>query len=350
MIAREGLREGLEASEEPRPPGEWALQRIGAKGEAMGDELLVDAGTTFGHARLLPRDGGLEVADLAGGTGVWIRVQGAEGHWLAPDDQLWLGSQVLVIERDEAGWALRHHGPDGRFRAQHALTPPGVFVGRSSGLVLDETDTRLSRRHAQLAIDDGSLRVFDRGAHNGTYWKLREPVRLQHGDELRIDSHHLRVVKRESPVVEPAPVSVRGGLAARLRALPPSLDEQQTLLAEPLASQPTPQEIAGESCLVVIESDRAAISLEAAVGQTLLDAIQQAGLPRGEPIDWECGDGGCGVCIVGVLEGADRLDPPDPALDEMKTIQITEQVVPDPRRYRLACLARVRGPVRLRKL
>jgi ferredoxin len=34
----------------------------------------------------------------------------------------------------------------------------------------------------------------------------------------------------------------------------------------------------------------------------------------------------------------------------MKTIQITEQVVPDPRRYRLACMARVRGTVRLRKL
>ena len=54
--------------------------------------------------------------------------------------------------------------------------------------------------------------------------------------------------------------------------------------------------------------------------------------------------------VRGVVEGADRMDPPDPASGEMKTIQITEQVVPDASKYRLACLARVRGPVRLRRL
>ena len=35
--------------------------------------------------------------------------------------------------------------------------------------------------------------------------------------------------------------------------------------------------------------------------------------------------------------------------NEMKVIQVTEHVAADPNRYRLACLARVQGPVRLRK-
>ena len=117
-----------------------------------------------------------------------------------------------------------------------------------------------------------------------------------------------------------------------------------------LAEQEAAANLEAGKCLVVLDSDSGSVSLSATVGQTILEAAREAGLARAKPVDWECGDGGCGVCVMGVVEGADRLDPPDPATGEMRTIQITEQVVPDPRKYRLACLARVRGTVRLRKL
>jgi ferredoxin len=120
----------------------------------------------------------------------------------------------------------------------------------------------------------------------------------------------------------------------------------------PGTTSPEPVEGAAvmASTRIVIESQEGSVSIEGPIGGTVLEAVQRAGLARGEPVDWECGDGGCGVCVLGVIEGADRLDPPDPETGEMKTIQITEQVVPDPKKYRLACLARVRGPVRLRRL
>ncbi len=81
-----------------------------------------------------------------------------------------------------------------------------------------------------------------------------------------------------------------------------------------------------------------------------VDVVQEAGLERGEPVDWECADGGCGVCVMGIVDGADQLEPPMAATGEMRTIQVTEQVVPDPTQYRFACLARVRGTARLRNL
>ena len=105
-----------------------------------------------------------------------------------------------------------------------------------------------------------------------------------------------------------------------------------------------------ERALLVIDSDDEPVMLEVETGKTVLEAVQEAGLERGTPIDWECLDGRCGVCVVGVIEGADRLDPPDRATGEMRTIQITEQVIPDPTQYRLACLARIRGTVRLRRI
>ena len=118
----------------------------------------------------------------------------------------------------------------------------------------------------------------------------------------------------------------------------------------PRGAEPVEAPAAGERVPLVLDSPDGSVVLEVEPGVTVLEAVQQAGLARGRPVDWECGDGGCGVCIVGVVEGADRMDPPDPASGEMQTIQITEQVAPDPTRYRLACLARVRGAVRLRKL
>jgi len=129
--------------------------------------------------------------------------------------------------------------------------------------------------------------------------------------------------------------------------------EKQGAPETPVAARPVDRpvtEAPSGPILLVIDSAAGSVSLEVEAGKTVLEAVQEAGLERGEPVDWECEDGGCGVCVVGVVEGAGRLDPPDPATGEMKTIQITEQVAPDPTKYRLACLARVRGTVRLRKL
>ena len=171
------------------------------------------------------------------------------------------------------------------------------------------------------------------------------------------------------------------GLGARLRRLGRSFERRGPQGGDPAALQDRETRVLGEAsdeassvssssqdqrhvrgevaderaleagkCLLVLDDEDGGVSLEATIGQTILEAVREAGLARGEPVDWECGDGGCGVCVMGVVEGADRLDPPDPATGEMRTIQITEQVVPDPRKYRLACLARVRGTVRLRKL
>ena len=401
------------------------------------------------HARLDRQGGALQIADTGEGSGVWLRIRGADGRRLESEDQLWLGAQILVVRQADSGWQLRHHGPSGRLVAVHPVPATGVFIGRSSDLVLDPEDTRLSRRHAQIVHAGDGLRFYDRGAHNGSFVRLTRPTEVSPGDEFRLATQRFRIALAPASVDAPSeqprthvpaepgvqqsarkqPDAPRPSLASRLRRMargpqadgisPPDPSPAEAAPAEPL-NHPSPEalddtvreqgrvpeEIAmaseddpvgatvepdeaptrlpfrsdgdgldvgetlraprpdapssdatgadrgatGASALLVIETDAESVSLEVEPGITVLEAIRTAGVERGRLIDWECEDGGCGVCVMGVVEGADRLDPPDPGSDEMKTIQITEQVAPDPTRYRLACLARVRGTVRLRRL
>jgi ferredoxin len=356
---------------------------IGRSGS--GIEGLDDRDLAGHQARIRATETGFELADSGEGSGVWLRVQSPAGRLLKSGDQIWLGSQILIVRRKGDEWLVAHHGPDGRLRDTHPVPARGLFIGRASDLVLDAHDSRLSRRHAQLAIDEAGLRLYDRGAHNGTFLKLVDPVPLSDRFEFRVARNQFRFVTRAvGETDELAPASFEGptepeaevpieptvdptivhegpapgipdektrrplGLGARLRRLANRSRVDDVETGGPVdGGARTPVD---EKILLVLDSESGSISLEARAGQTILEAVQAAGLARGEPVDWECGDGGCGVCVLGVVEGADRMDPPDPELAEMQTIQITEQVVPDPTRYRLACMARVRGTVRLRKL
>jgi ferredoxin/pSer/pThr/pTyr-binding forkhead associated (FHA) protein len=432
------------------------LQHLAADNSVDREMLLVDDVTRIGrgdlgfsfpddtdmadwHAEVCVHEDTIMIRDSGEGTGVWIRVVGSQGRLLRSDDQVWLGSQILVIRKEADAWRLRHHGPDGRLRETHAVSEGGVFIGRVSELPLDPEDARLSRRHAQLVPEGDELRLYDRGAHNGTYVKLVADEPLSDGDEFRVANSRFRFVTLPSDAAQsegeaatpadrgdvnapdtaadnatdnttdeatddtteggtdnteveaatvvfqpdevsaversssdrqsekaPSALSVEAprkssGLGARLRRMGRRVAQKTTDADSPaspvngdeatiVSSEALPDGVGAEKVLVVIDSDDGSVSLEVFPGKTILEAVQEAGLGRGAPVDWECGDGGCGVCVVGVVEGASRMDPPDPETGEMKTIQITEQVVPDPAKYRLACLARVRGTVRLRKL
>ncbi|MEO6027185.1 MAG: 2Fe-2S iron-sulfur cluster-binding protein, partial [Candidatus Binatia bacterium] len=63
--------------------------------------------------------------------------------------------------------------------------------------------------------------------------------------------------------------------------------------------------------------------------------------------DWECKIGQCGLCAVEIIEGADNFVPPDPGGMEKPTIEKVRQLDWDPKKYRLACVAKIKGPVKL---
>ena len=155
---------------------------IGRRG--VGLAFPGDAGMADRHVRLRLLEDGVWLEAFDAAASVWLRIRGTEGRSLEPGDQLWVGRQVLVAERDGKNWRLRHYGPDGSERACHPVPAGGVFVGRGAGLMLDPADDQLSRRHGQFVPDAEELRFYDRGAHNGSFVRLRESELLQPGSEF----------------------------------------------------------------------------------------------------------------------------------------------------------------------
>jgi ferredoxin len=114
---------------------------------------------------------------------------------------------------------------------------------------------------------------------------------------------------------------------------------------------------------VTIEHPEYPCSFDASAGEDVLHAyfanlkarfpdckVSKKGEPSehmDEPLGWECKVGLCGLCTVEILEGAENFLPPDPGSPEMNTIENKAFLDPDPKKYRLTCLAKVKGPVKL---
>jgi ferredoxin len=109
--------------------------------------------------------------------------------------------------------------------------------------------------------------------------------------------------------------------------------------AEPAAASGGPS--------VEFQSDDYPASWEVPDGKTVLQSFMDQGGTQDEPLGWECKKGVCGLCAVQIVEGADQFAPVDEGSTELKTIQIAVGVEPDPTKYRLACLSKIKGPVKL---
>jgi predicted component of type VI protein secretion system len=68
-----------------------------------------------------------------------------------------------------------------------------LTLGRTGGDKQFPDDEHMSHEHARISRDDGGFTLEDLGSTNGTYIKLREATRLEHGDCLLLGQQLLRV-------------------------------------------------------------------------------------------------------------------------------------------------------------
>ncbi len=291
------------------------------------------------HATLTQTDGSFTITDTEQGSGVWLRVQGTDGTVLSDGDQLWVGAQILVINKTDQ-WVVTHYDREGRQGQTYGVQGRGFMVGRAVDLPLDPSDMLLGRRHCQFVLNGEELRIYDRGALNGTWLRVRGSSPLESGDEFKLATKRFRLenvaavekleadaVVIEAPAEEPAAAA-------------------EEAAAEPAAAEAAPAAAAGAAGVSYTGED-GSMDWAVADGQTVLDAYKSAGGGQGDPLDYDCEKGICGACAVQIAEGSEHFEPVEEGSTEMKTIQIAVGVEPDSSKYRLACLAKIKGPVKL---
>jgi pSer/pThr/pTyr-binding forkhead associated (FHA) protein len=235
-----------------RDGSEGAAHTLGAStdiGRAEGQIVFPDDQyVSPRHARIVARKGSLYVRDLDSTNGVFMRIPFAtradeedgeeadkttlRGNHSEPasdavsdqplaDQELFLvGQQVLRFEvvrqaeeafgpASENGTLLFGTPAAPRFARLSQRTVEGVVrdvfhlrkaetvIGRESGDIVFTDDPFLSRRHAAVRFHggEGQRRRFtlaDLGSSNGTFLRIRDEVRLRHGDHFRIGQQLLR--------------------------------------------------------------------------------------------------------------------------------------------------------------
>lgn len=312
----------------------WLMHRL--PGGVEGDEHGLAAGstTTLGsgacdlsfpedaqmseqHASLVLTDGGAVLRDDGSTNGVFLAVPSRRKIELKHGDLLRAGRQFLVVEASASSFSVVHYDATGEEKGRHQLSPGTAVLGRKApDITLDRKDNTLSRRQLAVTVQNGRLLVKDLLSVNGTYLQVQGSVRLEHGDQFLLGQQRFAFSTERDAVIDSGPPAAAAS-SAKI-AIPPAAEVTPT--GPSVTFQPS-----GQVCAVQ-------------PGQTLLDIAESNGVK----IVAECRSGICGSDPIRIVSGRENLQA-GPDDGETETLEDLCGLEAGP--CRLACMARVKGPV-----
>lgn len=313
---------GVEAGEfNIKAEGSTTIGRINADVAFEHDTWLSDA-----HASISMQGANCYLRDDGSRTGTYLKVRPDHPVKLEMGDLIRVGGQILVIGEPEGGVpTVDHYSAKGEHRGTHKVKGTLVF-GRSGGqsnpdVLLDESDSTLSRFHMSIAAEKDGLFANDFNSRNGTYLKVEGQRKLEHGDVLRVGAQllevHLREELPEKKGSAPVPVSV---------VIP--------AVVEPPPAPTPPPAAAATGPHITFQGQGKSGPLEA--GKTILSWADENEVE----IDYECWAGMCGCDAIRIISGAEHLNPVTEK--EIKTLK-RKGLEAGP--CRLACMCKASGPV-----
>ena len=350
------LASGIEANEYSLKPN--AATTIGRQGADIN--FPEDLGLSDIHARLIGDERGYRVRDEGSAEGVFLQPARNRSVDLPAKAILRAGRQWLVLNDDLANPQVSHYDTSGRLLGQYVIKPGTTTIGRQlADLTIAAEDASMSRRHLAITAGNGRVSAKDLGSANGTFIKVIGEIRLDDDDRLHLGTQVLKFTD-EDAVPEPKNnISVdtsfysrqqaEAVLAAARQASPPA--------AAPAAA-PVPSTPAASASPVVTPAKPAAAPVAPAAvidagpsvtfqalgrtvpctkGQTICEAAEHAGIK----IDADCHQGVCGMDPVKVHSGSEHLS----AMGSTERSTLEDLCSLEPGSHRLACMARVSGPI-----
>jgi pSer/pThr/pTyr-binding forkhead associated (FHA) protein len=89
------------------------------------------------------------------------------------------------------------------FGSQWRMQTGALTIGRSKGLVLFPDDPHLAPEHCRLAFRGDELWLTPLPTTNGVFVRVREPARIQPGDEIVVGATRLRILGTQDRAIDP---------------------------------------------------------------------------------------------------------------------------------------------------
>jgi thioredoxin reductase/pSer/pThr/pTyr-binding forkhead associated (FHA) protein/ferredoxin len=324
-----------------------------------------DLGLSDIHASIIPAPDGYRVRDEGSAEGVYVRPSEGRQVPVDPGTILRVGRQWLVVGEDPTRPGLSHYDSGGQLIARHDLKQGNTILGRQSpDVTIAPEDGSISRRHLAVVVSGLRVAVKDLGSGNGTYIKVGKPMLLMHGDQLHLGRQVLQFTDEtqtsspasdiavktslgrpsaaaaEKPAAAAAPAQAPAPkpkpAAAPAAAKPAAAPAAAKPAAAPSApAAPAAAAAAAGGPMVTFEAMKRQVPCQK--GQTICEAAEHAGIK----LDADCHAGVCGMDPVKVISGGEHLGP----LSSMERGTLEDLCSVEPGPYRLACMARVSGPV-----
>lgn len=307
---------GVEGEEYPLP--EHSAITLGR--DACDLSFPDDTSLAPRHASVVHSEAGYFLRDDGGQGGVFLSVPSSTKMTLTEGDVLCAGHQFLLVLSTTNGCAIAHYDATGREIARHDLGERALILGRQApDITLDPDDRTLSRRQLAISCANGKVLAKDLRSVNGTYLRVRETVKLEHGARFRIG--------RQSFVF-----SLRDGAPLDAGAAP--------MQDAGLTPAPPPQPITDGAPSVTFHGLGKTFPVQP--GQTLCEVAEANGIK----ICAECHAGICGSDPIRILAGQEHFAPQSD--QEAETLEDLCEL--EAGQHRLACMSRITGPVTIELL
>ncbi len=334
--------------EEEYPINLTGVTTIGQKGCDLN--FPDDSQLSESHASILYSDGTLRLRDDGGAGGTFLKLQAERPASLATESILRLGRQIVVLRKNVDGRVLHHYDARGQFLEHIPLVAGTTVLGRSGGktdpdISLGDEDRTLSRFHLGITVTGDDVVAEDFNSSNGTYLKINASLEVSDGDIFRMGGQIFRVQITSDPSKTDSvfhPTKTEMVPPTRAEATPPvAMEAAEEPATEVVPDSPATDIAAPE--LTTIGGAQVSFSghdtpFDIEDDQSVLDIADEHDIE----IDYECWCGLCGCDLIRVIEGQEHLN--EISDKELKTLK---RKGVEPGEYRLACMTKVSGPVRV---
>ncbi len=273
------------------------------------------------HASISQTDEGYYLRDDGSASGVFLMLPSRRKLEVGAGDLLRAGRQFLLFSAAPGGLSVTHFDAEGQELGQHPLPERTIVLGRQApDVTLDPKDSTLSRRQLAITGTGNRALVKDLKSVNGTYLRVRSALPIEHGDRFRIGQQLFTFSRDRDAVLDRGHASTE---APEVRPESPTTE----MVA-----------ISADSSAPAVTFKGLGKTLPVAPGQTLCEVAEAAGLP----LNAECHSGICGSDPIRILSGHENLIT-GPTDGEAETLEDICDLEPGP--CRLACMARIKGPV-----